>query len=105
MKKLMIPVLGLSFLALVGCTDGGATPPSGNTGVTPYVQDLVGTRGSSGEMVLQERGFNWIKTEKSDESSYTYWKHGKNGQCLSVRTQDGRYASLTKTMPFDCEKR
>ena len=97
--------MGLALAILTGCTDGGATPPSGNTGATPSVQDLVGARGSSGERVLEERGFVWVKTEKSDDSSYTYWKHGQSGQCLSVRTKDGRYASLVKSPPYDCEKR
>ena len=104
-KKIMIPVMGLAVATLIGCTDGGVTPSAGSTSVTPYVQDLVGARGSSGENVLQERGFVWIKTEKSDDSSYTYWKHRQSGQCLSVRTKDGRYASLVKSMPYDCEKR
>jgi len=104
-KKILIPVMGLALVSLIGCTDGGATPPSGNTAVTPYVQDLVGARGSSGENVLQERGFVWVKTEKSDSSSYTYWKHNQSGQCISVRTTDGRYASLVKTPPYDCENR
>ena len=98
--------MGLAFVTLIGCTDGGATSPSGNApAVTPYVQDLVGARGRDGEGRLQERGFFWIKTEKSDRSSYTYWKHNKSGQCISVRTTDGRYAFLVKTPPFDCEKR
>ena len=102
--------MGLALVTLIGCTDGGATPPSGNTSgnvpaVTPYVQDLVGARGRDGEGRLQERGFVWIKTEKSDRSSYTYWKHNKSGQCISVRTTDGRYAFLVKTPPYDCEKK
>ena len=104
-KKILIPVMGLALVSLIGCTDGGATPPSGNTAVTPYVQDLVGARGSSGENVLQERGFVWVKTEKSDSSSYTYWKHNQSGQCISVRTTEGRYASLVKTLPYDCAKK
>ena len=104
-KKILIPVMGLALVSLIGCTDEGVTPPSGNTGVTPYVQDLVGARGSSGENVLQERGFVWVKTEKSDSSSYTYWKHNLSGQCISVRTTNGRYASLVKTPPYDCAKR
>jgi len=97
--------MGFALAALIGCTDRGATPPSGSTDVTPYVQDLVGARGRDGEGRLEERGFVWVKTEKSDDSSYTYWKHGQSGQCLSVRTKDGRYASLVKTPPYDCEKR
>ena len=101
----MIPVMGLAVATLIGCTDGGVTPSAGNTGVTPYVQDLVGARGRDGEGRLEERGFVWVKTEKSDSSSYTYWKHSQSGQCISVRTTDGRYASLVKTPAYDCEKR
>ena len=104
-KKILIPVMGLALVTLIGCTDGGATPPSASTDVTPYVQDLVGARGRDGEGRLQERGFVWVKTEKSDASSYTYWKHNQSGQCISVRTTDGRYASLVKTPLFDCKKR
>ena len=104
-EKILILVIGLAFVTLIGCTDGGVTPPSGNTSVTPYVQDLVGARGRDGEGRLEERGFIWVKTEKSDSSSYTYWKHNQSGQCISVRTTDGRYASLVKTPPFDCEKK
>ena len=104
-NKIIIPVVGLVLATLIGCTDGGATPSSGSTAATPYVQDLIGARGSSGENVLQERGFAWIKTEKSGGSSYTYWKHNQSGQCISVRTTDGRYVSLVKTPPYDCEKR
>ena len=105
-KKIMIPLMGLALATLIGCTDGGVTPPSGNMqAVTPDVQDLVGARGSSGENALQARGFDWVKTEKSGGSSYTYWKHNQSGQCISVRTEDGRYASLTNTMPYDCTKK
>lgn len=106
----MIPVMGLAAAVLIGCSDGGAYPPSvstdGNTAAaTPNVQDLVGARGSSGEMVLEERGFVWVKTQKSDDSSYSYWQHRQSGQCITVRTMNGRYASLVKTPPFDCQKK
>ena len=109
-KKILIPVMGLALATLIGCTDGGVTPPSGNTSgntpaVTPHVQDLVGARGRDGEGILEERGFVWVKTEKSAGSSYTYWKHNQSGQCISVRTADGRYTSLVNTLPYDCEKR
>ena len=105
-KKILIPVMGLALVTLIGCTDGGAYPPSSSApAVTPYVGDLVGARGRDGEDRLTERGFVWVKTQKSDSSSYTYWKHSQSGQCISVRTTDGRYASLVKTPPFDCEKR
>ena len=102
--------MGLVLAMLIGCMDEGVTPPSGNaagnvSGVTPSVQDLVGARGRDGEGRLEERGFVWVKTVKSGGSSYTYWKHNQSGQCISVRTLDGRYASLVKTPPYDCENR
>ncbi len=37
----------------------------------PSVQDLVGARGSSGEMELERRGYQFVKTEKSSDSAYS----------------------------------
>mgnify|MGYP001826248031 CR=1 FL=1 len=54
--------------------------------------------------MLQERGYNWIRTEKSDDSSYTYWQESENGQCVVVRTTDGRYASIAYAPAFDCRQ-
>ena len=71
----------------------------------PRLQDLVGTRGSSGERALQDRGYNWIRTEKSGGGSYSYWQESENGQCVVVRTADGRYASIVYAPPSDCQHR
>ena len=43
----------------------------------PGLQDLVGARGSSGEQALQERGYKFVKGEKSGGNSYTKWRHGR----------------------------
>ncbi len=105
-KKIMIPVMGLILASFTGCTDEGTDLTTNNTPVvTPYVQDLIGARGRDGGGMLKERGFIWIKTEKSDASSYTYWEHRQSGQCLRVRTTNGRYVSLRKTPSFDCKKK
>jgi len=108
-KMIMIPLMGLAAAALIGCSEGGAYPSEANTGgrtvATPNVQDLVGARGSSGEMALEQRGFEWVKTDKTAESSYAYWKHRQTGQCLTVRTVNGRYASLVPSPSFDCRKK
>ncbi len=102
--------MGLTLTSFTGCTQEGTDSTANNTGVnspvaTPYVQDLIGVKGRDGGGSLKERGFVWVKTEKLDDSSYTYWKHRQSGQCLSVRTTNGRYASLNKTPPFECEKK
>ena len=109
-KKTMISVIGLILASFTGCTDGGADPASNNTGgnvpvVTPYVQDLIGIRGHYGGGSLKERGFVWVKTEKLDASSYTYWKHRQSSECLKVQTTNGRYVSLRTIPAYDCEKK
>lgn len=68
----------------------------------PGLQDLVGARGSSGEQVLQDRGYKFVKGEKSGGDSYTNWRHARSGQCITVRTADGRYQSLVKAPDADC---
>ncbi len=89
-------MIGSVVIVLTGCAKDT---------VTHSVKDLVGVRGSSGENALEARGFVWVKTEKSDGSAYSYWKHDQSGQCLKVSMTDGRYASLVKTVPFECKKR
>ena len=69
----------------------------------PGLQDLVGTRGSSGEQALQERGYKFIKGEKSGSDSYTNWRNARTGQCVIVRTAEGRYQSLVSAPAFDCQ--
>jgi hypothetical protein len=69
----------------------------------PGLQDLVGARGSSGEQALQDRGYTWVRTSKSANDSYTYWRENENGQCIAVRTTDGRYASIVLAPAFDCQ--
>ncbi|PHS42250.1 MAG: hypothetical protein COB07_00485 [Sulfurovum sp.] len=106
-NSIVMSLAGVAVLALVGCTDGGAYPSSnGNApSVTPYVKDLVGAKGRDGEISLEERGFVYVKTEKSDTDSYTYWKHSRSGQCITVRTSEGRYASIVNSPAFDCQQR
>lgn len=69
------------------------------------LQDLVGVRGRDGEMELQNRGyeFRWADTSSSD-SVYSYWTNYSTGQCITVRTEDGRYASLVTSPSFDCDQ-
>jgi hypothetical protein len=68
----------------------------------PSLGDLVGARGSSGEQALKDRGYTWVRTSKSGNDSYTYWRESKNGQCIAVRTTDGRYASIVSAPASDC---
>ena len=68
----------------------------------PGLQDLVGARGSSGEQALQERGYKFVKGEKSGSDSYTNWSNARTEQCIIVRTSNGRYQSIVTAPDFDC---
>jgi hypothetical protein len=67
------------------------------------LQDLIGARGRDGEYQLQQRGYKFIRGEKSGNDSYTYWQESENGQCIVVRTAEGRYASIVYAMDFSCQ--
>lgn len=69
----------------------------------PSLQDLVGVKGAAGESALEERGYTWIRTEKSGGDAYSYWRENENGQCVGVRTSDGRYASIVFVPYSDCK--
>ena len=86
----------------------GATKPSAATGggvgdPVSGLQDLVGARGRDGEGTLQQRGYTWIRTEKSDNASFAYWRESRNGQCIVVKTADGRYESIVYGTAADCK--
>lgn len=68
----------------------------------PGLQDLVGAKGSGGEHALQERGYRFVRGSRSGGGSYSYWRQEHTGQCVIVRTGDGRYESLVKAPDADC---
>lgn len=48
-------------------------------------------------------GYKYVKGEKSGSDSYTYWRKGHKGQCITVRTAEGRYQSLVEAPDADCQ--
>ena len=99
-KKISISILGLVVVSLIGCGDLPYDNGLDYAAVTPYTQDLIGARGRDAEYSMQERGFVWIRTEKSNYDTYSYWRHDQSGQCLTVRTGDGRYESITNSPDY-----
>lgn len=83
----------------------GNASPATNASSVAGLQDLVGVKGASGETALQSRGYTWVRTDPSGDTVYSYWRQTQSGQCISVRTADGRYASIVATPAFDCEQR
>lgn len=66
------------------------------------LQDLVGARGGSAEDALEGRGYTWVRTEKSGDASFAYWRENENGQCIVVKTVDGRYESIVYGTEAGC---
>ncbi len=96
MIKVRLSATLLSILTLL-TTQVNAQNPA------PSLQDLVGARGRSGEMELQRRGYQFIRTDKSTGDAYSYWREESTGKCIVVRTSDGRYRSLVYTPEVDCQ--
>ena len=97
---------GKKILLTFTGSPGAAPPASGGTSsnTPPALADLVGARASSGEAELNRRGYTWRSTEKQGSDSYSYWRQNSSGQCVVVRTSDGRYASIANAMETSCDK-
>jgi hypothetical protein len=91
---------------MANCDSSGGNSRTARTAATAAdLQDLVGARGRDGEGRLNDRGFDWVTTKKTGGSSYSFWKNRQSGQCISVRTADGRYAAIVNTASYVCDKR
>ena len=67
----------------------------------PGLQDLIGARGTAVDG-LGDRGYTYVKTEKSDQSSYTYWREEATDRCVTVRVEQGKVASAVYAPSTDC---
>ena len=84
----------------------GASSGSGSeTGDTPHaLRDLVGARASGGEEALRQRGYSYRNGSTSGDAKYSNWREDSTGRCITVRTENGRYASIVSVPEFDCQK-
>ena len=51
---------------------------------------------------LSRQGYSYVRTEKSGNSSYAYYRDSRTGRCLTARTANGRVASIVYAPDFDC---
>ncbi len=68
------------------------------------LSDLVGAKAGQAESQVTQRGYKWVKTEKSDDSSYGYWTESGSNKCVVIRTTEGRYQSIVYAPDADCEQ-
>ena len=66
------------------------------------LQDLIGARGAATDQ-LGERGFTYVRTEKSEDSSYTYWTETNTNRCVIARVSGGKIASIVYAPSSDCD--
>lgn len=94
-------VVGGLGLALAACSSPPPPPPvtSAPPPSAPSVSDLVGARGSSGEMELQKRGYSPAVTK----GLTTFWWHPA-GTCVRVVTAQGRYKTVEPASGVQCGK-
>ena len=93
-----IRTTALWVIALAAATSLHAQDPA------KHLQDLKGARGRDGEYQLQQRGYTHVRTEKSDDSAFSFWTDNRYGYCIRVTTTDGRYASIVYSPAADCEE-
>ncbi|WP_235654666.1 hypothetical protein [Sphingobium yanoikuyae] len=92
--KMRTSLFGSILVALTGQATI-AQVPSG-------LSDLVGARAAGGETQMKARGYDFVKVEKGDDRSYATWWNRDKQRCVTVATMDGRYDSITETLPVDC---
>lgn len=92
-------ILGAYVLAsLILPTEAMAQAPSD-------VSDLVGNRAAGGEQALEDRGYVHISSSKGDDRTWSNWWKQSSKKCITVATVDGRFDSITSTLPTDCNQK
>lgn len=77
----------------------GKQPDAGTTVST--LSDLVGARAGQAENTVRERGYQFVK----GAGGYTFWLEGKTNYCVAIRTEEGRYQSITYAgNSIDCQR-
>ncbi len=95
-KKILV-----TFVA--GHAAGNRSQPVYKAGETaPDLADLVGAKGGQAEGELERRGYAYAKGSTSGDSKYSSWYKQSTGQCVMIRTADGRYQSIVQAPPGDC---
>lgn len=84
-------------------TAANSQPAAGTT--VSRLRDLIGARAGQAENTIKQRGYRFVKADPSGDAVYSYWLEGRSNYCVTVRTEQGRYASIVYAGgPFDCQK-
>lgn len=98
-------LVGALFAGAVisAATQDDAPAQPATSGPVPALQDLIGVRGRDGEGQLQQRGYTFLKNEKTDTESFSFYSEPSTANCVAVITADGVYREIVYTEPVDCQ--
>jgi hypothetical protein len=82
-------------------TDRPHSQHGGHGSGATALQYLLGARASSGEMQMEDRGYEYVKGQKSGGMAFLNWVKGSH--CITIRTENGHYASIVDVTMLDCE--
>ena len=68
------------------------------------LKELVGKRASSLDGAMNRNGYMHIKSDASGYDAYDYYWNYNAKKCVVSRVSNGYVASITATLPFDCNK-
>lgn len=71
----------------------------------PGLADLVGARAGQAENAVVQRGYELRRSTQQADSSFTYWLERGTGNCVAIRTTEGRYGAIVYTADRDCNRR
>ncbi len=103
-------VKGWAFTSTLNPYTANTSPstPSTTTASTgqpvPGLTDLVGAKAGQAENAVIERGYELRNSMKQADSSFTYWLERGTGNCVAIRTTDGRYGAIVYTADKDCNR-
>ena len=104
-------LIGAGVGALIGSLIAGGSSSQAAPQTTTVVvgqpvsslSDLVGAKGGQAEGALQRRGYTYVKASQQADSAYSNWRENSTGNCIAIRTTDGRYAAIVYAPKSDCQ--
>lgn len=71
----------------------------------PGLSDLVGAKAGQAENLVKQRGYQFVRTNRSGGRIFAFWREPGNGLCVAIITRDGRYDNIVYanvTNQFQC---
>ncbi|KAA9129730.1 hypothetical protein F3N42_14430 [Marinihelvus fidelis] len=89
-----------------GSSSSSSHHSSSSHGSSRYfnVDSVEGMRASSGERELEDNGWEFVNSSRDGSRIWSNWWNDRERECVTIVTLNGRYDSVTDTLPYDCER-